>query len=173
MTDTTPATTLPDLTDETAWPNTLLDQLRVATLTEQERRQRITDLPAQAFAMAASYQAALGPDPTPVPWDGSTAGYGPGAVVTYQGHTWVNQSGAFLNGSYVPGDAAHPFWSQQPDPAETPTPWATGMHLTPGLLVSNGGELYRYAGVDTASAPVNWAPTGTTSTAAWTYVGPA
>lgn len=100
----------------------------------------------------------------------NTGTYAPGEAVTYNGIIYINQSGAWLNGFYIPGDPLHPFWSAQPTTA--PIPWAVGMPLTPGEYVSNGGHTYQYAvnQPPTVSAPANWAPTGTVSTAAWTFI---
>lgn len=108
--------------------------------------------------------------PTTAPaWDADTV-YPPNATVSYSGHLWRNNCGSWLNPGCVPGDAEHPFWSQLPDQGETATPWTVGMNLTTGELVSNGGHNYRWAQADYTNAPANYAPTGTVSTAAWTFV---
>ena len=141
--------------------------------TEHERAQQaqITDLQERVAALEALVLAQNPPDPDGVPWEPKD--WPPGAVVTHDGHVWTNQTGVWLNALCEPGDPLHPFWSQNPDEGDQPVPWQTGMHLTPGLFVTNGGHLYQYAGTETATAPANWAPTGTVSTAAWTYIGPA
>ena len=53
---------LPDLTNTTTWPDTDLDQLRVAVLAEQERRTRVTAAPMQLADLTRS-AIASGCDP--------------------------------------------------------------------------------------------------------------
>lgn len=143
------------------------DQIAVAQAQAQARAQ-VTDPAAQLAALQAYVFQATPVGKTAPAW-ASTITYPPGAAVTYNGTVYVNNSGAWLNGFYVPGDAVHPFWSAQP--ASAPIPWSVGMPLVPGEFVSNGGHVYQYAlnQPATASAPANWAPTGTISTAAWTF----
>lgn len=129
---------------------------------------QITDLQARVEALEA-YVFRVTPPTDEGDWSADGT-YPPGAVVTYDGHSWVNQTGAWLNGNYEPGDPLHPFWSQQPNPGDTPVPWAEGMHLTTGLFVSNSGHVYQWAQAEVAAAPANYAPTGTVSTAAWTFI---
>lgn len=128
----------------------------------------VTD-PAAVLAALQAYVFQGAPVGKTAPAWASANTYPPGAAVTYTGTVYVNNSGAWLNGFYVPGDAVHPFWSAQP--ASAPIPWSVGMPLVPGEFVSNGGHVYQYAlnQPATASAPANWAPTGTVSTAAWTF----
>ena len=54
--------TLPDLTNTTTWTDDDLDRLRVAVLTEQERRTRVTAAPAQLADLTRS-AIASGCDP--------------------------------------------------------------------------------------------------------------
>ena len=54
--------TIPTLTDTTAWPDADLDALRVAVLTEQERRTRVAAAPAQLADLTRS-AIASGCDP--------------------------------------------------------------------------------------------------------------
>ena len=54
--------TLPDLTDADTWTDADLDALRVAALTEQERRTRVTAAPAQLADLTRS-AIASGCDP--------------------------------------------------------------------------------------------------------------
>ena len=54
--------TLPDLTDTTTWTDADLDALRVAVLTEQERRTRVTAAPMQLADLTRS-AIASGCDP--------------------------------------------------------------------------------------------------------------
>lgn len=132
---------------------------------DEDARQNamILDLEGRISALEAYVFAATPPNPEGVPW--TATDWPPGSVVTHSGEMWANQTGQWLNGSYLPGDAAHPFWTLLPRPGETVTPWATGMHLIPQMLVSNLGKTFRYLGTDTPSAPANWAPT--VSNATW------
>lgn len=80
---------LPDLTGA-AWTDEDLDALRVAVLTEQERRRLIADAPAQAVALADRYAAAIGRqdgDPWQAP-TGAHDAYRQGATVTHDGRQW-------------------------------------------------------------------------------------
>lgn len=54
--------TIPDLTDTETWPEADLDALRVAVLTEQERRTRVTAAPMQLADLTRS-AIASGCDP--------------------------------------------------------------------------------------------------------------
>ena len=54
--------TIPDLTDATTWTDADLDALRVAALTEQERRTRVTAAPMQLADLTRS-AIASGCDP--------------------------------------------------------------------------------------------------------------
>ena len=54
--------TLPDLTNTTTWADEDLDRLRVAVLTEQERRTRVTAAPMQLADLTRS-AIASGCDP--------------------------------------------------------------------------------------------------------------
>ena len=54
--------TIPNLTDTETWTDDDLDQLRVAALTEQERRTRVTAAPAQLADLTRS-AIASGCDP--------------------------------------------------------------------------------------------------------------
>ena len=56
--------TIPDLTDADTWADDDLDLLRVAALTEQERRTRVTAAPAQLADLTRS-AIASGCDPGP------------------------------------------------------------------------------------------------------------
>lgn len=67
-----------------------LDALRVAVLSEQERRRTISDAPAQAAALADRYAAAIGRqdgDPWTQP-TGAHDAYRQGAIATHNGRAW-------------------------------------------------------------------------------------
>lgn len=125
----------------------------------------ITDLTARVKAIE-DYLFAKLPVPTDAqPW--TAKDWPPGSKVTYQGKTYINQTSSWLNALCVPGDALHPFWSEQ---AAASVPWVVGMALTTGLVVSNLGHIYKWAQANVASAPANYEPTGTVSTASWTFL---
>lgn len=83
---------LTTLTDED------LDALRVAVLTEQERRRTLAETPDLVEQIAARYATA-----TAVPYVAPTGGhdaYGPGRKVVWtDGHTYRNDSGGWLSHS--------------------------------------------------------------------------
>lgn len=105
------------------------------------------------------------PSTTAVPW--TATNWPPGSLVSYGGKNWKNNTPSWLNALCVPGDTLHPFWSEQ---GATATPWATGMNLVTGQFVSNGGHVYQWAQAPVTNAPANYAPTGTVSTASWTFI---
>lgn len=82
--------TIPTLTDEADWTDELLDELRRAVRTEQERRYALRTAPQQAEDLADRYQKAIGrtdgdewTQPT-----GAHDAYRKDAVVTHNGKTW-------------------------------------------------------------------------------------
>jgi hypothetical protein len=127
----------------------------------------VTDFAARLVLLEQYVFGIKSPSATAPAWS-STGTYPPGATVQYGNVTYINQSGAWLNGFYIPGDALHPFWSAQP--STSPIPWVVGMSLTQGMYVSNGAHTYQWASPAVASAPANYAPTGTVSTASWTFI---
>ena len=81
---------IPDLTDRDQWTDDDLDALRIAVLTEQERRALIASALAQAVALADSYAAAIGRQDGD-PWQkptGAHDAYRKGAIATHDGKTW-------------------------------------------------------------------------------------
>ena len=81
---------LPDLTDRDTWSDDDLDQLRIAVLTEQERRYLLDTAPAQVATIQQAYTAAVGRhdgDDWVQPL-GAHDMYGQGAIVTHGGKTW-------------------------------------------------------------------------------------
>lgn len=136
---------------------------------EAAQNAQITNLAAQVQLLMDYVFGIKSPSGAAPAWS-STGNYAPGATVTYNGVVYINQTGAWLNGFYVPGDPLHPFWSPQPSTA--PIPWVTGggMPLSVGEYVSDGGHVYRYQGAPQTSAPPNYEPTGTVSTAAWQFI---
>lgn len=125
----------------------------------------IVSLEKQVAALEAYVFKASPPSSTAVPW--TATDWPPASVVSYGGKTYKNNTSSWLNALCVPGDALHPFWTEQ---GATGTPWVTGMSLATGQYVSNVGHVYQWAQAPVASAPANYAPTGTVSTASWTFI---
>lgn len=138
-----------------------------AILTEQARRNIVATYTSDLAAPQARMASAIAASSTKATAYDSKVTYQPGASVASGSDVyWWPGPGTIVNDD--PASSTH--WVKLP-PKDTPaTPWTTGMHLVPQMLVVNGGHTYRYVGADTASAPANWAPTGTTSTAAWTFI---
>lgn len=47
---------IPDLTDPDAWPNELVEELRLTAIREQERRRNRDDIPRQVADLAEKYR---------------------------------------------------------------------------------------------------------------------
>lgn len=157
-------TTLPTL-DATDWQALLL-----AVQTEQGRRDTVVAYPARAKALEDAVTAALPSDPSQVAAYATGSVYQVGAAVSYQDAVYWWPGPGTLHDT-TPGDAQHPFWALVPPPTAQTRPWTVGMSLTPGDLVTNGGEVWRYTGAAVTSAPANYAPTQ--ANAAWADAGPA
>ncbi|WP_229232259.1 carbohydrate-binding protein [Sinomonas cyclohexanicum] len=146
------------MTDTTAWPDTDLDALRIAVLTEQERRARLTTAPAQAADLAKRYESAVGPNPAPVPFSPvPTFGHGPGVIVTFNGHPWRNKSGAWLSAD--PG--VYPLGWTQLDLPSAPAWSGASVAYKVGDLVTYNSVVYRCLQAHT-SQPA-WTPTAAVS----------
>lgn len=120
------ATAPNNLTDETAWDDATLDALRVAVLTEQERRYLVRTLPEQVEQQAVDYQRAIGRKDgdewaQPV---GAHDAFRMGAVVTHKGKTWESTT---PNNVWEPGVSG---WREKVAPGAAPAPYRqpTGAH---------------------------------------------
>ncbi len=141
-----------------------LDALRIAVLTEQERRYKIENAPAQMEAVATDYAAAVADD-DPVPFEPVPHfGHGPGTLVIFDGETHRNTSGAWLTAS--PAD--YPLgWSQETGLPDDVPPFKAGENVVPGDLREYEGTIYRVIQGHTTAAhwpppatPALWAPQG-------------
>ena len=84
---------IPTLTDRDQWTDDDLDALRIAVLTEQERRQTLDTAASQAEQINQRYVAAIGRadgDPWTQPV-GAHDAYRTEATVTHGGKTWESQ----------------------------------------------------------------------------------
>ena len=155
----------------TSDPTTLTDEELsahlIADYAETKRRALIAGYAAsQEAAQEAMQEAITSNTASATPFSAATV-YQPGSAVSSDGHVyWWPGPGTLVNDA--PATSTH--WIQLPDPGAQTVPWTTGMSLTTGLLVTNGGHTYKWAGADTTNAPSNYAPTGTTSTASWTFI---
>lgn len=126
---------------------------------------RLTTIEARLAALEALVLARV-PAPTTVPvWDG--AAVEPGGHRIIAGVEWINISGAWL----VHGPAVYPRgWRQAGTPApnpETPVPWAEGLQIAVGDLVTDGGVTWRALVAHTSHA--GWRP-GPATYAVWAQV---
>lgn len=155
--------TIPDLTDTATWPDEDLIALYRACLTEQERRRRLIDLPAQAAQYAAQYEAdsAVGAPSVTALADVPVGGViGPGGhLTTADGTEWENVSGAFLS-PHTAGPDAHPqSWRRAGDSAVDPATlpsWESGVAYTTGTKVTHQGVAYTCLQGHTSQA--GWEP---------------
>lgn len=164
--------TLPTLTDATAWTDADLDALRVAVLTEQERRRTLAIAPALAEQTAAQWRAAQEVALPPLPagqhraWVQPTGAhdvYQRGAVVAHGGKVWESAHPANV---WAPGGAGVPagLWKDvtatAPAPAPTLTPtaaeWKAGEALKVGDLRTYKGTVYKVIQAHTSAA--HWTP---------------
>ena len=150
---------LTTLTDED------LDALRVAVLTEQERRHLIADAPAQQKAVADRYAAAVAAA-APTPWASLGDRVGPGQRVIWNGNTWRNTSGAWLPTTATPATWPQG-WAQETGLPPTITAWAAGQAVKVGDLRSASGVTYRclqahttQTGWEPSKVPALWTPQG-------------
>lgn len=136
--------TYPDLTDRDTWTDDDLDQLRIAVLTEQERRYLLDTAPDRVADIQQAHEAAQGIDP---PDDGSA--WSPD--VTYRRGTRVTEDGISYT-SLVPYNRAwrpsqtvgHAWVRDAPEPDEPGgiAPWASGVAYEPGDQVTHDGQTW-------------------------------
>ncbi|QDZ15767.1 hypothetical protein [Humibacter ginsenosidimutans] len=134
---------------------------------EQARRATVAGYASSQAAAQAAMQAAIQQDTAAATAYTASTVYQPGASVTEAGAVyWWPGPGTITNDD--PATSTH--WVKVPAQAPASTPWTVGMALAPGEYVSNGGHTYQWVPAAVASAPANYAPTGTTSTASWTFI---
>lgn len=147
--------TLPDLTDAETWPDDDLDALRVAVLTEQERRYVLATAEARAEQTARQYRDAVEAALPPLAegehraWEQPLGGhdaYPRGAVVAHGGRVWKSRHPANV---WAPGSTgAAALWEDvtanapAPAPAPTAAAWKAGEAVKAGDLRSHGGTVY-------------------------------
>lgn len=163
--------TIPDLTDAAAWPDEDLSALRVAVLTEQERRQTLASYPSMQAALYASARRA---DPAvTAPTDGQPYveptgyqdAYPAGTTVTYDGHTYR----ASQDGAWMQPDLENSGWVRIDPDADGTVPWVAphaGEEYAIGALVTYQGHTWR----NDLGGPNGFTP-GTTGSG-WTDLGP-
>ena len=161
------AASIPDLTDAETWKDDDLDALRVAVLTEQERRYRLATAPARVEEVAAQYHADKEAALPPLPagkhrdWEqprGAHDAYPVGAVVAHGGKVWKNTTPANV---WEPGTGT--LWKDvtanapTPEPAPTGTPWdGNSKAYKTGDHVTYKGTTYRVIQAHTSQS--GWTP---------------
>ena len=166
---------IPTLTDRDQWTDADLDALRIAVLTEQERRRTIATAPTQAETLATAYTAAIADQPAD-DWDAITAAtdrVGPGQRVVVAGVEYRNKSGAWLPVSAGPEQDPHAIWWERVTPIEpTPTvaPWSATATYKPGDRCTRGGRLYECIVGHGAAYAGTWGPP---AAGVWKDLGPA
>lgn len=120
-----------------------LDALRVAVLTEQEKRAVIASAPQQAEALNQRYVEAIGRQPGDewVQPSGAHDAHSEGSTVTHGGKTWVSLIPANV---WEPGGAG---WREVTEEGGAPPEWVqpSGAHdaYNTGDLVTFQGAVYR------------------------------
>lgn len=158
---------LPDLTDTTAWPDTLLADLRVAVQTEQERRYTLATAPAQAAQVAQQYRSAVEAALPPLQegkhrdWtqpSGAHDSYPKGAIVSHSGKIWESQHPANV---WEPGTDSR-LWKDvtasapPPEPTPSAAPFKAGESVKVGDLRTYKSVVYRAISAHTTAD--HWAP---------------
>lgn len=155
-----------------------LDALRIAVLTEQERRRTIATAPEQAETLATVYAAAIGRKPGDPyqPVTGAHDAYPPGSIVEgnageyHRATAWAyhapGTTGAPWERVWADGDG----WTTTP-PAAGPLAWAVGISAVAGeTVLSHEGRLWRCK--VTHVTHEGWVPSAS-AYAIWTDIGPA
>lgn len=141
--------TIPTLTDA-SWSDADLDALRVAVLTEQERRARIANAPSQAQQIADQYAQAVKGQPAKA-WKTGTV-VGPGEKVTEGGQEYRNVSGAWLSAS----PSQYPMGYQLTTAPTGAAAWKAGEAVKVGDLRTSAGKTYKVLQAHTTQ--VGWEP---------------
>ena len=148
--------------DLTTLPDEDLDALRVAVLTEIERRRTLTDAPTQAAALADRYAAAIGRQDGD-PWQqptGAHDAYPLGATVTDGGKTWRSKHPA----NVWPPSPSSPWWEEVTNNPE-PQPWALDTYYVIDTRVTFAGQTWRC--LHEHLAQVGWEPGAPGMHAVW------
>ena len=162
--------TLPDLTNPETWPDDALDALRVAAITEKERRYVLATAPDRAEQTARQYRDAVEAALPPLPagqhraWSqplGAHDAYPRGAVVAHGGKVWESTHPANVwapGGPGVPAGLWKDVTAAAPAPAPTPTAaeWKAGEALKVGDLRTYKGTVYKVVQAHTSAA--HWTP---------------
>ena len=154
-------TTIPDLTNTSSWSDEDLIALYRACLTEQERRRRLIDLPAQVEQMTRQYldardgtqpettAATLSYTATWPDWvqpTGAHNAYPAGRIVQHNGVLYRSLIAANV---WEPGGkgVSAGLWKTVTDAGDPPTTpdapkWAAGTAYTVGYTVTYGGAVF-------------------------------
>lgn len=165
------------MTDLTTLTDEELDGLRVAVLTEQERRRTLADAPAQAVALADRYAAAIGrQDGDPYqPVTGAHDAYPKGSIVIqsgdyYRATAWASHAPDTTGAPWERVWPDGPGWTTAPPSAAGPIPWAVGQQVEVGDKRTHAGRLWSAKIAHTTHEA--WAPSAATH-AVWLDIGPA
>lgn len=161
--------TIPTLTDPDLWKDADLQALRVAVLTEIERRQTLAAYPAQQEAAQARMEAAIAANTAAAtPYNAGTT-YPMGSAVTAGGKTyWWPGPGTIGNDDPTkPGT----HWHEIPNPGTTVEPfdYKTTILVNGNLYSDSAGKTWRYVGA-TRTAPTNDPNQGPMNNANWQAV---
>lgn len=163
--------------DFTIYTDDDLDALRIAVLTEQERRVTIASTPAQSAALADAYAAAIADQPAD-DWDTITAStdrVGPGQRVILDGIEYRNRSGAWLPITAGPAQDPSGIWWERvtkPTPGPTAEPWSATATYVVGARCTKDGRVWECLVAHGPERQGTWAPGPATPTV-WRDIGPA
>ena len=166
---------MPDLT---IYTDDDLDALRIAVLTEQERRRTIATAPAQSAALADAYAAATSVEPA-ADWAAliaSTDRIGPGQRVILDGIEYRNRSGAWLPITAGPDTDPTGLWWERVTPldpeAPAAAPWSKDATYAVGDRCTRNGRTWECLVAHGAEYQGTWAPGPATPTV-WRDIGSA
>ena len=152
---------IPNLTDRGEWPDDQLNQLRIAVLTEQERRNLLDTAEQQITALNTAYLRAQGildgrPWVQPV-----TVGYAKGSTVTHDGRLWRSVIDGNVWEPGAPGVDERIWVDEGPADGSDPEPitapdWAADTAYAAGDVVTYNGVLYEVLQAHTSA--VDWLP---------------
>lgn len=131
-------TELHDLSNADVWTDDDLDSLRIAVLTEQERRWTLRTGRERFAQEAERFAEAVATEP-PIDWIEGTV-IGPGQTVTEDGVEWRNTSGAWLS---VPPSTYPLGYQRTKAPADPVALFKAGEEVQPGDLRTYNGITYQ------------------------------